>query len=125
MNNDHNNRTMILLLERGECGNEVAGWLSENGFITWKAYDVCHAIEELSDYTVRHRPDVVMLEVTSLPQRFDALRNVLSQSTGDDCVCGYSPEGRRTGRRFASDLDQLKSMINHRVRPSSDRPIAV
>jgi hypothetical protein len=59
------NRIMVLLFEMGSAGSELGRWLGENGFIAWRANDVNHAIEELSDFTVRLRPDVVLLEVPS------------------------------------------------------------
>src|SRR5437868_4812076 len=91
MINDRDSRMMILLFERGDCGIEVGRWLGDNGFVARKANDVCHAIEELSDFTVRRRPDVVMLEVARLPQRIDELTNALHECSDNVCVCGYAP----------------------------------
>jgi hypothetical protein len=115
------NRIMVLLFEPGQCGTELGRWLGENGFIAWHANDVNHAIEELSDFTVRRRPDVVLLEVASLPQKFDTLRNAFCASSGDVEVCAFSERPPQPDREhFASDLDQLKSMIAGQVRPSNN-----
>jgi len=115
------NRIMVLLFENGQCGSELGRWLGENGFIAWRANDVNHAIEELSDFTVRLRPDVVLLEVPSLPQRFDSLQSALCASSGDVEVCAYTGHPSWPDRQhFAADLDQLKSMISRQVRPSNN-----
>ena len=115
------NRIMVLLFEQGQCASEVGQWLGENGFVAWRANDVNHAIEELSDFTVRLRPDVVLLEVPRLPQRFDTLQSALSASSGDVEVCAYTGRSPRLDRQhFAADLDQLKSMISRQVRPSNN-----
>ena len=115
------NRIIVLLFENGQFKPELGSWLGENGFVAWKANDVNHAIEELSDFTVRRRPDVVLLEVASLPQRFDKLRNALCASSGDVAVCAYSSEkGEDERPHFAYDLDQLKSMISRQVHPSNN-----
>ena len=115
------NRIIVLLFEPGQCGTDLGRWLGENGFVAWRANDVNHAIEELSDFTVRRRPDVVLLEVASLPQRFDTLRRALCASSGDVEVCAFSALPAQPGRQhFASDLDQLKSMIVRQVRPSNN-----
>jgi hypothetical protein len=110
---------MILLLERGECGEEVSRWLGDNGFIAWKATDVEHVIEELSDFTVRRRPDVVMLEVAGLRERFDNLARTFRKYSGEIQVCGYAPAGRSSGH-LTPDIERLKSMISREVRPTDN-----
>jgi hypothetical protein len=61
-----------------------------------------------------------MLEVARLQQRFDALTKVFHKCSDDVSVCGYAPAATSTGLRLASDLDQLKSMISHQVRPTNN-----
>ena len=114
-------RIMVLLFEPGQCGNELGHWLGENGFVAWRANDVNYAIEELSDFTVRRRPDVILLEVASLPQKFNTLKNAFCASSRDVEVCAFSAQGSHPGRQhFASDLEQLKNMIARQVRPSNN-----
>jgi len=120
MASKRNTRTMVLLLESSNNGFDIGRWLGEKGFVTWRANDVNHALEELSDFTVRRRPDVVLLEVPELSQRFDALRNAFHQSSGDVCVCGYAPAAGLRGERFASDLEQLTSIIYRQATPSNN-----
>jgi hypothetical protein len=121
MTSTANNRILVLLYENGRCVPELGTWLGENGFVAWKANDVNHAIEELSDFTVRRRPDVVLLEVARLPQRFDKLRSAFCASSGDVAVCAYSSDKADAGRpHFAYDLEQLKSIISSQVRPANN-----
>ena len=46
---------IVLLFDRGADPSEFGEWLSDNGFVAWRANDIKHAIEELSDFTVRRR----------------------------------------------------------------------
>lgn len=105
--------TYVLLLDKkAPQKNDVQNWLNKNGLTAWLANDVPHAIEELSDFTVRNRPDVVLLEVAFLSESFDALRSTFNLSSGGENleVLGL---GRSGGRKYcAKDLDQLGSLLH-------------
>lgn len=113
-------KTLLLLLDDG-ClmkGN-VRMWLTESGFVTWEAKDVCHALEEVSDFTVKRRPDVVLLEVPVLPECFDTLRSTF-EGTADGSrfsVLALSntkptPESKPY---VVGDLKQLKAIMRGRA----------
>src|SRR5258706_108314 len=117
-------RMCVLLLDSDTTSKHcLCDWLDDNGFVTWHANDVRHALEELTDFTVRRRPDIVLLEVSSLPERFETLQSMIrSSSRSDDVgVVGFS-DGESSPPRenfFARDLDQLKSLICQQLKPSS------
>src|SRR5205814_1564395 len=92
----------------------VQSWLSKNGLVTWLANDVFHAIEELSDFTVRDRPDVVLLEVAFLAEAFDAVRSALKMSSGEENVkvLGLADGPAPDDKCFAKDLNQLRSLMD-------------
>ena len=118
-------KTLLLLLDDGSVmkGN-VRMWLTKSGFVTWEAKDVCHALEEVSDFTVKHRPDVVLLEVAALPECFDTLRSTfeISADGSQFSVLALSnttptPESRPY---VAGDLKQLQAIMRGvSVRPSA------
>jgi len=121
---DNTSRMMILLLEQGgRFEADLGNWLSDHGFVTWKANDVCHALEELTDFTVRRRPDVVLLEVAGLERRYEDLWSTFRKAAGPGQVAMCAYTGHRPPRRrrqyFASNLDDLKSLITREVHPAS------
>ena len=109
----NNNRTFLLLLDRAAApGGNVQAWLTEKGLVTWAANDVCHALEELSDFTVTKRPDVVMLEVAMLMETYDDLRSTFEEGTGDDVtVVALGKNSHSRDKFFAGDLDQLNTLL--------------
>ncbi len=117
------NRMLVLLLEGGFSSKaSVRQWLTEDGFRTWEANDICHAFEELSDFTVKMRPDAVLLGVSSLNDSFDSLRDAfhLMSEENDIAVLGLC-DGKTSGppKPFvACNLDHLKRIINKEVRRS-------
>jgi chemotaxis response regulator CheB len=109
--------TYVLLLDRkASQKNHVQDWLSKNGLVTWMANDVSHAIEELSDFTVRNRPDVVLLEVAFLADSFDALQSTFNVLSPEEKVTVLGLTNQNTARRkfFASDFEQLGGMMMQR-----------
>ena len=102
---------VVLLDQKAPDKGVVQNWLTKNGLVTWLANDVPHAIEELSDFTVRNRPDVVLVEVAVLNDSFDTLRSALKMSTesGDVTVLGMGA-GSET-KPFAKDFDQLNELM--------------
>ncbi len=109
------NRVLILLLERGTPSlRYIRQWLTRSGYVVWHAHDVCHAIEELSDFTVRVRPDVLLLEVPSLPDCFDTLQAAFTLTTNQEVtLLALSDKGEKqyANPYFARNLDQLKSLV--------------
>ncbi len=115
----------LLLLVEPQCSKSVAlrDWLKHKGFLTWWANDVSHAIEELSDFTVKNRPDIVMLEASPLTESLHALREGLCGPEGQDyvSVVAMSDRGPQSlsERFFATDFAQLEAMIHREAGPRS------
>lgn len=84
-------KTVVLLFdERSPGHNYLKQWLKDRGYLAWEANDVCHAIEELSDFTVESRPDVVMLAVQSLADNYTMIRDALQISPLDDSISVFA-----------------------------------
>ena len=114
--NRNSNTTYLLLLDGAAApGNSFQTWCTEKGLVAWAANDVCHAIEEISDYTVAKRPDVVMLEVAMLMESYDTLKTVLGADGGKNDVTVVALGNQKSQRvpdpYFADDLDALKTLI--------------
>jgi len=107
--------TYLLLIDKTTSArNDIQKWLNRNGLVAWFANDVSHAIEELSDFTVHDRPDVVMLEVAFLADSFEALESIFNMSGNEDeiTVLGFSGEQTTGGRALVNDLHQLRLMMS-------------
>jgi hypothetical protein len=56
---------VILLLDKGASADrsDVMNWFDNSRFSTYEASNVFEALDELSDFTIKERPDVVLLNV--------------------------------------------------------------
>ena len=128
MNTVSNSRRLLLLVEPSSSHSvDIRNWLTHRGLRTWWANDVSHAIEELSDFTVKNRPDVVMLEASPINECLKALTADLCGTGGDDISVIAVSKGGPTSRQapfFAADLDQLETIIDTQYgRPAADREL--
>lgn len=105
---------LVLLDQKAPVKANVQDWLNKNGWITWLASDLSHAIEELSDFTVRDRPDVVLLEVAFLNDSFDSLRSTLTRSSSSEKITVLGLTGNAVAEKsvFAKDVDQLDKFMH-------------
>lgn len=117
-------KMLVLLLENGsDCRDSVRDLLTEDGFRTWQANDVSHAFEEISDFTVRSRPDAILLDVHSIHDSFDTL-NEAFHTMSDEKEIAVLGLRDNTGREsespmIAGNLNDLKCIINREVRRSA------
>ncbi len=108
------NTTLILIDGGSGSKRKIRNWLTSSGFITWEANDIGHAIEELSDFTVRNRPDVVLLEVSTLPDSLEMFRSDLQLTSNRDemSVLAFSSKKATKPQPFvAADLTQLSLIM--------------
>lgn len=116
MEGETNSKRLVLLMDPDyPTSGSVSQWLAKSGLVTWKANDLCHALEELSDFTVRMTPDVILLEVASITECFDTLSSTLSDTNGRAVsVIGFSGDTalKRRNSCFANDLEQLGTIIS-------------
>src|SRR5207237_895766 len=110
--------TFLVLLDRkSPPTNDIRNWLTDNGLCAWLANDVSHAIEELSDFTVRKRPDVVLLEVKFLADSMELLRSALQMPAcaNDVTVMGFEDIASSKIDLAADGLDRLSSVLDRRT----------
>ena len=113
MDRNKNKRFLLLLDGAAAPGGNIQAWLTEKGLVAWAATDVCHALEELSDFTVTKRPDVVMLEVAMLMESYETLRSTFEEGVGesDVTVVAFGKNKRRPDKFFPGNLDQLQTLL--------------
>ena len=108
---------VILLLEKEKenARGTLLKWLEESGFLTCEALDVFDALEEISDFTVRTRPDVILLNVESSRADFPLVREMVCSSAGDPelPIVAFSENGRseRTDGCFEGNISQLAARL--------------
>ena len=118
MNTGTAHHPVILLLgKRLKTNDEVDAWLAESRYSAHEATDVFHALEEISDFTVRDTPDVVYLHVDRLDSEMAMLEKMLATTVGDSCAStiAYSDKDERSENascdRFVGLARQLDRLI--------------
>ena len=129
MKNAQVHTPVILLLENGtsDDGNFIRQWLSDSRFMTCEADNAFEVLEEISDFTVRERPDVIILNVDSPNNDLRAIREIVKcgfddpdpaiicmshtaeQSGADDF---YAPNARQVAARLEKLLPSAQVMAN-------------
>jgi len=97
--------------DRGSLRN----WLESSRFNTCEASDIFQALEQISDFSVRERPDVVLLEVES-PQSEYALYQRMMDETLYECepaVLALAGDAEKTSGEFCfeGNLAQVASRL--------------
>lgn len=89
MNLHQTHPSVILLMDNGATIDHapVRRWLKGSRFNTCEAENIFEAVEIISDFTDRQRPDVVLLEVDSPAAEFAAFRSLVQNGTED---CGHA-----------------------------------
>ena len=125
MNLDQTHPSVILLMGADSPAEHsiVRNWLEHSRFLTCEAKDIFQALEKISDFTVRDRPDVVLLEVDSPADEYALLQSVVDGTSdafehtifaltdgskmidSDDCVEG----------NLAQVASRLEGMIPHNM----------
>src|SRR5689334_20737716 len=105
---------VILLIDgNGSKNKSVKNWLRKSRFLTCETTDVFQALEEISDFTMRSRPDVVLLEVESLSEDFFFVKEVIQTSGGRDAtsIFALSESGKKVtdNECFEGNLNQVKA----------------
>ncbi len=109
-------RLLLLVEPRSSNSAEVRKWLKDKGLLTAWALDVSHAIEELSDFTVEGRPDIVMLEASPIFECYQSLRaGLCGPEAGNDLSVVAMCESRSSKSAepyYAANFAQLKTIID-------------
>jgi len=115
---------VILLIDRhGQENGLLKQWLKANEFCTHVANDVFEALEEITDFTVRCCPDVILLEIDSSSRDFVEEMFQISSGTSHIQIIAFSLNEPASGRRLKSrtgNITHLKATFNE-VLPAFSR----
>jgi hypothetical protein len=129
MEREGTNRTIILLIDGKLTSNDgfIKEWLEASPFMTNETTDIFQALEDISDFTMRSRPDVVLLEVGSLEEDFFTIRDLMEVFSLKDSfpIFALSDCGKVVNDKgcFEGTLAEVKAEIK-KVFPKSSRAVA-
>jgi glycosyltransferase A (GT-A) superfamily protein (DUF2064 family) len=103
---------VVLMVEKNMAGERqaLADWLESSRFLASDAVDVFDAIEELADFTVRDRPDVIVLDVDCCSDNADLLRNIMTSGRNQPRILTFSSDVSRP--KNCADLPTLSARLN-------------
>lgn len=106
---------ILLLSEKGVDNIFVKAWFEKSRFRTVEAEDIFQALEEISDFTVKKRPDIVILEVTSLLYDLGLIKEIIQTSTDEARTPIFAFPGAginlNNNEYFEGDLNQLTAEL--------------
>lgn len=94
-----NKPIFLLLNKKSKNNNSVKNWLKESGFSMSEAPDAFWAMEEISDFTDRFCPEIVLIEALSPLKDFCLIQKMMSN--GEDGISIFA-------------LSEHENVINHK-----------
>jgi hypothetical protein len=126
MNHETKHQPVILLLDGSPSADNkfIKRWFEKSRFLTFEASDIFDALEEISDFTVSQRPDVVLLEVASMRHDFQFIKRMTHTDMGPNelLIFAFSEGGKivNDGDCFEGNLAQLEAKLNRMIPPCSE-----
>lgn len=117
MKREEAHKTVILLIDGKLTSNDnyIKEWLEESPFMTNETTDIFQALEDITDFTVRARPDVVVLPVESLKQDYFTIREMMQAFSGNEDfpIFALSDCGKVVNDKecFEGNLAEVKAAI--------------
>lgn len=111
----------ILLIAKDQRGGiSEKEWLKQSRFRTWEAMNVFDALEGMTDFTLKNRPDVVVLNVESMPMEFELVLGLLLNGTANESefpifVLSGEPRMIRNDDVFEGDFTEIIAQLEELV----------
>ena len=131
MRHENEHQPIILLLDGNTSADNkfVKRWFQKSRFFTCEATDIFQALEDISDFTMAQRPDVVLLEVRSMTDDFHVIKKVIRTPAGQTemPIFAFSENGSviNDTECFEGNLAQLEARLNRMIPAGSDAPQAL
>jgi len=103
---------VIVLMDKETAGehSQIRRWLEDSRFATFEASNVFDALEQLSDFTIKSRPDVVLVDVECCDDEMPIMKNVSELP-----VVSVKSRSKGAGAYFASSVGQVASELNELI----------
>ena len=102
---------VILLL--GPRLDKVDRWLECCPYSTHEAADPFEALEEISDFTVRNRPDVIFMHVDSVADELLFMQTIMATEQDDVPIIGFCADDRSESDTLDALAARLIELIPH------------
>lgn len=118
MRHETTHQPVILLIDGSSSADNrfIKRWFQKSRFLTCEATDIFQALEEISDFTMPQRPDVILLEVASMTDDFQMVKRMTQTTSGQDelLIFAFSEGGKIVNDRdcFEGNLAQLEAKLN-------------
>jgi DNA-binding response OmpR family regulator len=118
MRHEITHQPVILLIDGSPAADNtfIKRWFQKSRFLTCEATDIFHALEEVSDFTMPQRPDVILLEIAPLPDGFQALKTMAQTLSGQNelPIFAFSESGKIIDgcECFEGNLAQLAAKLD-------------
>jgi hypothetical protein len=118
MRHETTHQPVILLLDGSPSADNkfIKRWFQKSRFLTCEATDIFEALEEISDFTMSQRPDVVLLEVASLTDDFQVIKRMTQTHPGPSelLIFAFSEGGKVVNDCdcFEGNLAQLEAKLD-------------
>ena len=83
---DRHPPVILLLGKRSASSDPFDAWLAESRYSAFEAADPFQALEQISDFTLRDRPDIIFLHADSVSDDFDFMRSLVTTSADEPDV---------------------------------------
>jgi len=72
---------VVVMVDREDTGDGVAAreWVEQSSYNSCEAHDVFEAIEEMADFTMEFRPDVIVLDADSCEKETETVIHALDE----------------------------------------------
>lgn len=77
---------ILLLGKRRFAGDSIDAWLAESRYCALEAENAFEALEQISDFTLAERPDVVYLHVDSTDSGLEFMQTLVATAAGEPDV---------------------------------------
>jgi hypothetical protein len=122
---------VILLLDGSTSGDNqfIKRWFQKSRFVTCEATDIFEALEDVSDFTTFQRPDVILLEVKSIPKDFYVVKKMIQTPAGETemPIFAFSENGNLVNDEscFEGNLAQLEARLDRMIPVSGKNSRAI
>ena len=107
---------VIVLMDKESSGDQamIRQWFEDSRFSTCESSNVFEALEELSDFTIRKRPDVVLLDVDCCEDELPLVREVSDLPVM--AVSGRTSDKAKSADKFYhTNFGQVVSRLNELI----------
>jgi hypothetical protein len=114
MDKDQKHVPVIVLMDRATSSDhsEIRQWFEKSRFLTCEAANVFDALEQLSDFTIPTRPDVVLVDVDCCEDDLPIARNIAELPV---MTISNEKKARGSAAYFHADLGKMASQLNELI----------